>query len=332
MNTIIGIYQNKKDAEAAAAALNTAGIDPHYMHLIADDEVKNFGDFHPGSNYRRVGKSLPDETINEMLQNAGLEEGDVDAYREKARRGQVILLARAMYYQEDPAAEIARRHNPIQVEEKDLIWHEDTQTSSKTDTSPQAPTSRQFYVPPLDDFAANFQSHYESEEMFDDKFTAYMPAYRYGYELALESDLRGQTWAEVEATARQNWKEDRPWDELKRAVQYAWQTVREEIEGGGKDAEEEDLGYAERRSGFHEHYNRRYAPQGLPFARYKAAYYFGTVLGEDVRYQDRPWSEIVPVVKERWQRDHPDQGDWGDVSEAVRYGWRQAQAEEAELI
>lgn len=332
MNTIIGIYRNKEDAEAAAEALNTAGIDPHYIHLIADDEVKNFGDFHTGSPSQKSKDSLPDEAINTMLEKAGFEEGDVDAYREKVRQGQVALMARAMYYQEEPAAEIARRHNPIQVEEKDLLWHEDARASSKTDRSPKAPTTRQFYAPPLDDFAAEFRHHYESENALDDDFTAYLPAYRYGYELALESDLRGQTWVEVEATAAEKWQEETAWDELKGAVKHAWETVRKAIEGGGAEAEEETLGYEERRSDFHEHYNRHYAPQGLPFERYEPAYRFGAVLGEDVRYQERPWSEIIPLAQERWRRDHPNEGDWDDVSEAVRYGWKKGQAEDVDLM
>lgn len=56
----------------------------------------------------------------------------------------------------------------------------------------------------------------------------YVPAYRYGYDLAIDERYRGRNWADLETDFRHGWDTQRPgtWERFKDAVRYGWDTVR----------------------------------------------------------------------------------------------------------
>ena len=59
-------------------------------------------------------------------------------------------------------------------------------------------------------------------------YTAYEPAYRYGYELGTNERYRGRDWAAPEADARRDWEQRHPssWERFKDAIRHAWEEVR----------------------------------------------------------------------------------------------------------
>lgn len=76
------------------------------------------------------------------------------------------------------------------------------------------------------DFRADYQSRYANSGL---AYSAYEPAYRYGYTLATRPDWRGRSWADIEPEARRQWeieyKDRGPWDKFKDAVRHAWMRV-----------------------------------------------------------------------------------------------------------
>jgi stress response protein YsnF len=56
----------------------------------------------------------------------------------------------------------------------------------------------------------------------------YMPAYRYGYDLATNERYREQDWPALEADIRRGWETQRPgtWERFKDAIRYGWDKVR----------------------------------------------------------------------------------------------------------
>jgi len=71
--------------------------------------------------------------------------------------------------------------------------------------------------------------------MSDTNYTydQYLPAYRYGYDLAVNERFRDYTdWNSVETDARRYWEERNPgtWERFKNAVQHAWQEVKESVD------------------------------------------------------------------------------------------------------
>ena len=64
-------------------------------------------------------------------------------------------------------------------------------------------------------------------------YTAYEPAYRYGYELGTNERYRGRDWAALEADARRDWEVRHPstWERFKDAIRYGWDNVRARTSG-----------------------------------------------------------------------------------------------------
>lgn len=71
-------------------------------------------------------------------------------------------------------------------------------------------------------FKAHYQSHYTTSG-YD--YNHYRLAYKYGFDLALDSYNQQRDWNSVEPHARQNWDERimGPWSQHDQAVLYGWE-------------------------------------------------------------------------------------------------------------
>jgi hypothetical protein len=97
-----------------------------------------------------------------------------------------------------------------------------------TGPSPDVPLGVPMHA--FDFYDADFRNHYANT--FGDRgytYNQYMPAYRYGYDLARNDRYRDMNWTSVEPDARRFWDERHPgtWDEFKDAVYHAWMSVTE---------------------------------------------------------------------------------------------------------
>jgi len=145
-------------------------------------------------------------------------------------------------------------------------------------------------------------------------YTAYEPAYRYGYTLANDDRYRGRTWAEIEAEARRQWDEDHQdqglWEDFKDAVRHAWNSIT------GQDDDYEAV-----HEKFHRHYEENYADMDRPYLDYDPAYRYGYRLVVERRYPGRDWASIEPEVREYWETEYRHTRPWDEYKEAVRYGY-----------
>ncbi len=74
-----------------------------------------------------------------------------------------------------------------------------------------------------------FRGHYNSNyagggEHFED----YMPAYQYGWGMAVDEQYRGKAWKDVEPALRSDWESRNPasaWSKFKAAVHHGWQRI-----------------------------------------------------------------------------------------------------------
>jgi hypothetical protein len=159
-----------------------------------------------------------------------------------------------------------------------------------------------------DDFERHYNAVYTARTGdYDD----YAPAYRLGYDLSHDDQYHGLMWSEVEPLARQRWEadgHDMPWDEVKEAVQYAWERFMRWAKGFG-----------DYRRDFQQHYDRHYQDSPRTYADYEAAYSYGHTLAVDENYRGRPWSEIEPDVRARWEEKN--EGTWEEFKDAVRHAW-----------
>jgi uncharacterized protein (TIGR02271 family) len=93
-------------------------------------------------------------------------------------------------------------------------------------------TARNTAIAGFDTYSTNFRRHYDTNYTKSDfGYNQYVPAYRFGYDLAHDELYRGQTWDQFEAEARERWAEEYtdPWEEFKGAVRYAWEQVKDAV-------------------------------------------------------------------------------------------------------
>lgn len=89
------------------------------------------------------------------------------------------------------------------------------------------------HVGEYEDYQKGFLAHYAAEidAGGNSNFDHYEPAYRRGYELAVDPAYRTHLWSEMEPELRQYYEEEYAndsvtWDHYRSAAQYAWHDVR----------------------------------------------------------------------------------------------------------
>jgi uncharacterized protein (TIGR02271 family) len=110
--------------------------------------------------------------------------------------------------------------------------HTETVRDTVRRTEVNVETLGQELPPHARDFAAyepEFRSHYNSA--FTEHGAPYehwAPAYRYGYDMAIDPRYRDREWATIEAEARRDWEQGHrgTWEEFKEAIRHGWDKVR----------------------------------------------------------------------------------------------------------
>jgi hypothetical protein len=82
------------------------------------------------------------------------------------------------------------------------------------------------------DFEAEWRNGFETT--FRDsgyRYEQLRPAYRYGAEVAVGHRFGRREWKDIERALRRDWEQRNPhtWEQARKAIRYAWQTVRARI-------------------------------------------------------------------------------------------------------
>jgi len=80
-----------------------------------------------------------------------------------------------------------------------------------------------------DTYSTGFRSYYDSNmSSSGSTYEQHDPAFRYGYTLANDDNLRGKDWESFESSAHSRWEERNPgtWEQFKDSIRYAWDNVR----------------------------------------------------------------------------------------------------------
>jgi hypothetical protein len=84
-----------------------------------------------------------------------------------------------------------------------------------------------------DRYDTDFRDHFD--QMYANRgytYNDYVPAYRYGYDLATNEHYSGRNWSEFEMEAQRDWESRHPdsaWDDFKDAIRHAWDRVRNTV-------------------------------------------------------------------------------------------------------
>lgn len=75
-------------------------------------------------------------------------------------------------------------------------------------------------------------------------------------------------------------------------------------------------------SAFHNHYQNHFANSGYTFEQFQPAYRYGYTLANDNRFRGRDWAEIEPDARIYWTSHYAD-SPWEQFKDAVRHGWQE---------
>lgn len=187
-------------------------------------------------------------SIIETLMETGIPEQVAHSFGEGVRRGDALVSVNT----EDGAAEEARelldRHRPYDINQRSSQWRmegweefDDQATPYPTEAQPRGQASgpgtnwsqdlSKGHAVTYSDFntyEASFRNHFATA-MIGSGYTyeQYQPAYRYGYNLAINQINNQRGWDDIEPEARQYWDQRNPgtWDHIKGAVRYAWEEI-----------------------------------------------------------------------------------------------------------
>ena len=171
-------------------------------------------------------------------------------------------------------------------------------------------------------FSPSFRDHFQTNYGSGSRdFDYYDPAYRYGYNLAIDERYDAfDSWDELERDAQSGWSEfagsvEGTWEEFKDAVRHAWEDVRDAL-----DMEDDYIGREPR---YREHYETLYRNSLRDYSWYEPAYRHGYVMGMDGRYDDfDTWEQAEAQAREDWEAsDFAGNSTWEEIKEAVRQGW-----------
>ena len=106
---------------------------------------------------------------------------------------------------------------------RDTVRHTEVNVEQTPGSSAQAAASGQA----LDDsdFRADYQKRYAAS---GGSYDTYLPAYRYGYEMASDPRYKGRSFNEIESNLRTDYGRRYPastWEKMKDAVRYGWDKV-----------------------------------------------------------------------------------------------------------
>jgi uncharacterized protein (TIGR02271 family) len=89
-------------------------------------------------------------------------------------------------------------------------------------------TTRATTTPDFSTHDTDYRQHHSKTFLNRGAYEDYVPAYRYGYDLAIDERYRGRNWADLETDFRRGWDTQRPgtWERFKDAIRYGWDTVR----------------------------------------------------------------------------------------------------------
>jgi len=194
------------------------------------------------------------------LVDLGVPQEEAGAYAEAVRRGSTLVTATVHQDHLDTATRIMQNHNPVDIDTRVTQWRakgwenfdpsidpytaEDIATGQDTGTRANPPTptdmpasmqagSPRAYSSGYDQWHDDFHSHYEQHYGSAGRdYLQVMPAYRQGYYMGTDPQYRGATWDQIEPQARSYYEKgsyDTPWDDIKDAVRYAWEKVKDAV-------------------------------------------------------------------------------------------------------
>lgn len=190
------------------------------------------------------------------LVELGIPESDAAYYLEGVRRGGTLVIARVPDHKTEMAIEIMNNFEPANIEARVTEWRargwQAFNPEGKALSEADLEKEQSRYDGPweedylgaqddtFDDYELGFRRHYQFDLPSPAySYATYLPAYRYGYDLASDEQYRDREWQDVAPEARRTWEAGDhfpgAWEEFEAAVEHAWNDARSSARSLGGD-------------------------------------------------------------------------------------------------
>ncbi len=184
-----------------------------------------------------------------------IQDNEAEFYAEGVRRGGTLVAVKAEGEDNARAATILKRHNPVDMNERMALWRASGWTrfdpKAKPYTADEVARERASYppmrtsiaaeegeksplmpgkpgVPTIEEQDAAFRDHYRTTfARSGHDYNYYLPAYRFGYNLATDDRYADKDWTAIEPELRRFWEDYTPgsWDTFKEAIRFGRRTA-----------------------------------------------------------------------------------------------------------
>jgi uncharacterized protein (TIGR02271 family) len=351
-HTVVGVYDNRSDANSAVQALADAGIPRTSIHLNAES-TESASDQSTTNAGQESGSGIGGFFRSLFGMDDAREQHDV--YAESVRRGSYVLTVDVQdEAQADRATDIMARFDAVDIDERSSQWKQqgwsgynpdaprlsaaDIEKERSSYAQPRsAATGETTRIPVVEEQLKVgkrevqrggirvFQRVRETpvhqsvqlreEHVNVERRPVDKPATEADFAAFKEGSIELRETAEeavVQKTARVV-EEVVVGKEVSQRTAEVNDTVRR------TDVEIEQLGASTDDSDFRRHWQNAYGSSGGRYEDYDAAYRYGSTLSASDRYQNNQWSEVEPQVRTDWESSHPGSA-WDKVKDAVRYG------------
>lgn len=353
-HTLVGVYDNSSQAQAAYNELVAEGFDKNHLQMSPSDETGMAGD---ASQRANEGEGMGASIGNFFRRIFGGEERheETHMYSEAVRRGHYLLTVDVDNdEQSERATQVMNRFNPVDIDERAAHWR----SSGWSQYDEKAPRMSQREIEEdRRQYARGGTTEGATIPVIQEELQVGKREVQRGgvrvYQRVRETPVEESVQLREEHVHVERRPVDQPASEADlAALQEGSFEVRETAEEAvvaksarvveevvvSKDATErtehvsdtvrrtdvevEQLGAGERGSDeeYRRHFQSAYGKSGDRYEDYAQAYRYGSTLAADERYRGYRWNDAEPKVRQDWESQHS-ATPWEKAKDAVRYGW-----------
>lgn len=332
MNTIVGLFEDRMQAQRARLALEAASIPANDMALNENDTQDEAASRHG---------------MWESLKEAFGFGEDRDSYEEGLRRGHALLTVRVDDERVGQVEDILSEHGALDIDERVKQWR-DSGWKGPQPVSEAAPRG------------TGSAAEAETMPVVEEELRVGKRGVRGGrvrvYREVSEAPVQETIRLRDEAVHVERRPADRPATpgepglfqnetiemmesheepvvtkqarvveevDVRKDVQERDETIRDTVRRSDVRVERENAGGAmEDDTDFRRHWTTHYGTGSVPYEQYGPAYRFGSQFTSGANVESADWTHIEPEARRSWEATS--QGTWDQMKDAVRYSWERA--------
>ena len=324
MQTVVGLFEDKKEARQVIKELKSSGI--------AKDHIREI-----------TSASESAHKLEELTTH--ISEPDVHFYREGVRHGDTMIMVTAPDREAQMAAEIMARYNMVDVDARSRSYRDTGKEFALRDYGHD-----DVVLPVIEEELEVGKRAVERRRMRIYSQTTERPVEE---QIRLRDEhinverrpVNRDVTQEDMATLREGSFEMTETDEVpvvsKRArvieeviiskdAHEHTETIRDSVRRTEVDVEQSGQVNDRHQTGHHgsfghydtdfrSHYQQHYASNDYTYEEYLPVYEYGNTLAMNEIYQDRDWNDIEPDARRRWEERNP--GTWEQFKDGIHYAW-----------